>query len=180
MGNREKSAKAVLVVCDQGLPPALADAANSSLTLRIARAGGRAWRRDDERLSVAFVSPLAALRCALRTRWDLTAMLGDEHGFAMGIAVGESAETEAAALAALTERGLVSSSATRKAVEGKIDVDYEAVSDDAWLVLPRHKGRGIFRFKPWTSPWRRRVGLIATTILIAITIVGLVLSPPKA
>jgi hypothetical protein len=175
MKNRDRIGEAVMVTRDDGLPPALADAASSSLTLRIARAGGRAWRRDDGRLAVAFTSPLAALRCALRVRWDMRAMFGDEHGFAMGIAL---AESEAADLAARSESGLVVSTAIRNAVEGEVDVDYEPLGEDVWLTLPRHSGRGVFRFKPWTSPRRRRGGLIAAVVMIAVTVIGLLLSEP--
>jgi hypothetical protein len=175
MNNRDKSGEAVMVTRDDGLPPALADAANSSLTLRIARAGGRAWRRDDGSLSVAFASPLTAVRCALRVNWDMTAMFSGEHGFAMGIAL---AESEAAELATLSERGLVVSTDIRDAVDSEVDVDYEACGENRWLALPRHEGRGIFRFKPWTSPRRRRGSLIAAAILIAITFFGLLFSEP--
>lgn len=178
MKNRDSLGEAVMVTRDNGLPPALADAANSSLTLRIARAGGRAWRRDDGHLSVAFVSPLAAMRCALRVRWDTTAMFEGKHGFAMGIALGDAAEREAADLAALSERGLVVSTGVRDAVEGEVDVDYEPHGENMWLTLPRHEGRGVFRFKPWTSPRRRRVGLFAAVVMIAATVIALALSPP--
>ncbi len=177
MKTRDKIGEAVMVTHDDALPPALADAAGSSLTLRIARAGGRAWRRDDGRLSVAFASPLAAVRCALRVRWDMTAMFGDEHAFAMGVAL---AESEAADLAALSESGLIVSTDVRDTVEGEVDVNYEPLGDSAWHALPRHSGRGVFRFKPWTSPRRRRAGLIAAVIMIAVTVAGLLLSEPKA
>jgi hypothetical protein len=175
MRNRDRFGEAVMVTRDNGLPPALADAANSSLTLRIARAGGRARRRDDGHLSVTFASPLAAMRCALRVRWDTTAMFEGKHGFAMGIALDES---EAADLAALTERGLVVSTGVRDAVEGEVDVDYEPHGENMWLTLPRHEGRGVFRFKPWTSPRRRRVGLFAAVVMIAVTVAGLLLGEP--
>lgn len=168
-----------MVVRTEALPAGLVEAADVILGHRIARARGRGWRRDDGDLAVAFRSPLAALRCALRITHDmatLTARAADPvPGLAIAIAEDED---QAARLASHVADAIAVSAAVRAAVEGEVDVIFEAGADGAAIATPMHQTGGIFHFKPWTSPRRRRVGLAVVAALVVLLVIGLALAPP--
>ena len=172
-------AGAVMVVRSEALPAGLAEAADTILGHRIARAHGRGWRRDDGGLAVAFGSPLAALRCALRITHDmalLTERAADPvFGHAIGIAAGED---EAARIAAGIVDGIAVSAAVRAAVEGEVDVIFATGADGAVIATPMHQASGVFHFKPWTSPRRRRIGLAVAGALVVLMVIGLALTDP--
>jgi class 3 adenylate cyclase len=144
------------------LPPALAEACRAVLAHRIARDRGRA-REEDGTVVAGFASPLAALRCALRIRHDVAALCerlpeGGPCGWRIGVALAGAgeAEAEAARLADLAEPGgICVSPQVRDAVAGR-----------------------VFRFKPWTSPGRRRAGLVLAAAAVALAVLALALLQP--
>ena len=171
---------AVMVVRAEALPAGLAEAADVILGHRVARAHGRGWRRDDGGLAVAFPSPLAALRCALRITHDMAVLTERAADPLPGLAIAiATAEDEAARLATDIVDAIAVSAAVRAAVEGEVDVIFEAGADGAAIATPMHRARGVFHFKSWTSPRRRRVGLAAAAALVVVLVISLALAPPN-
>lgn len=181
---------AVLVAAadEDAVPPAeLGKACRAVLVHRIVRCRGRAREQAQGTVVAGFRSPLAALRCALRIRHDMAALckrLPEARGLRMGVALAgatEAAEAEAARLAGLAEPGgICVSRSVQDAVAGQLDVVFEVVGEaahGALAALPAKTG-GVFRFKPWTSPPRRRASLVAAVALTVLAVLALALLGP--
>ena len=189
---QERAPVAVLVAAadeDADPPAALGEACRAVLAHRIARTRGRVREQAQGTVVADFRSPLAALRCALRIRHDMAALcerLPEAHGWRIGVALAgatEAAEAEAARLAGLAEPGRICvSRSVQDAVAGQLDVVFEAVGEaahGALAVLPSKTG-GVFRFKRWSSPPRRRAGLLAAVALTVLAVLALaLLGPPN-
>ena len=161
-------------------PPRLADACRNALLTRIAQGRGRIGRFDDSRAIADFDSPLRALNAALRLQYDLADANRDlpaPRRFLYRVGVGFE---DAAALCARAEPGRACvDDGVLAAAAGRLDFD----SVDLGPLRPGAPARAhavsgaltgrVFRYRPWSTPGRRRASLVLAGALIAAAVAGL-------
>lgn len=154
---------------------------------RIAQGRGRASALEAERSAAAFASPVHALGAALRIRYDLAGLddkLAPELRRRFRIGVGAGGEADAEALCARAEPGgICADDATVAAAAGRLDFE----SRDLGPLRPGAEARAcavagtltgrVFRYKPWTTPRRRRAALLAAGAGIAALALALAAEP---
>lgn len=174
---REPRARLAAEAADSGAPARLADTCRKVLLTRVAQAGGRASVFEDDRAAVDFASPVRALGAALRVQYDLAAAMRDLPAgaprYRYRIGVGASAVGAAALCARAEPGGVCVDDAVLAAADGKLDFESEALGAVApGSPLRAHAVTGtltgrVFRYKPWTTPGRRRASLVLAAAVAA-------------
>lgn len=168
-----------------GTPPRLVDACRKVLLTRIAQGRGRASVFDHDRAVAAFRSPVRALNAALRIQYDLASLnesLAPDKRRLYRIGVGlYGAEALCVRAAA---GGICADDAVRAAAAGRLDFESTDLGPPApgaegrmYAIAGRPRGR-IFRYRPWTTPGRRRASLVLAGALIAALLTVLATAPP--
>jgi hypothetical protein len=175
---------------------AIAEACSKVLAHRIARGGAELIGDGTpdllEGFEVRFADPIAAVKDILRYLADIEKMRGGgkptpvrgrrfSHHF--GMAYGADAIVRARAWRAeAPDDAMRVAPEIWEAVEGRLDVEARGEMGEADAVtLVATKIGTTFRYMPWTTPGRRKFGLILTAILVVATVVGLTVfgPPPK-
>lgn len=174
---RQPRARLAAEAADPGAPERLADTCRKVLLTRVAQAGGRASVFEDDRAAVDFASPVRALGAALRVQYDLAAAMrdlpADAPRYRYRIGVGASAAGAAALCARAEPGGVCVDDAVLAAADGKLDFESEALGAVApGSPLRAHAVTGtltgrVFRYKPWTTPGRRRASLVLAAAVAA-------------
>lgn len=167
---REPRARLRAEAADSGAPERLADTCRKVLLARVAQAGGRAAAFEDDRAAVDFASPARALGAALRVQYDLEAAMRDLPAgaprYRYRIGVGASAAGAAALCARAEPGGICVDDSVLAETSGRLDFESEALGPAApGSPLRAHAVTGtltgrVFRYKPWTTPGRRRASLV--------------------
>ncbi len=155
----------------------------------VARAGGEAVpgvaSGVTEGVIAQFGDAVSAARCAVRASVELrklSAQQGDRGALALhvGLAAGDPGEAVRLRDAAAPGEILVTPK-IGQAVEGQVDVekvdirgrrDPQGRPVEGFALTPSLTGL-VFRYMPWTTPGRRKFGLIVAAILIVIGILGM-------
>lgn len=176
---REPRARLAAEAADPDAPERLADTCRKVLLTRVAQAGGRASVFEDDRAAVDFASPVRALGAALRVQYDLAAAMRDlpagapRYRYRYRIGVGASAAGAAALCARAEPGGVCVDDAVLAAAAGRLDFESEALGAVApGSPLRAHAVTGtltgrVFRYKPWTTPGRRRASLVLAAAVVA-------------
>ena len=179
---------------DAAAGPGLAGACSKILSHRVARSGAELIGDDEPDLltglELRFTDPIAAVACVLRYLADVEKMRGGGrpipttgrrflHRF--GIAQGDSGRA-GALRDAVAGDAIGTTAEIWAAIEGKLDVEARTVDREAdTVILVATKIGTTFRYMPWTTPARRRLGLILAALLIGATVIGMAISgPPPA
>ncbi len=166
--------------------PRLAETCQRVLLTRIVQAKGRIGTLDHDHAVATFASPLRGLRAALRVQQDLAGLNdalppGKRRRYRIGVGI-----DSATVLCARAEPGgICVDEDVLAAVVGKLDIE----SEDAGPIRSGSRRRAlavrstlagrIFRYKPWTTPGRRRASLILAGILIAAVVVAIATGAPS-
>ncbi|MFP6758910.1 MAG: hypothetical protein VCC99_11935 [Alphaproteobacteria bacterium] len=174
--------------------PGLAGACSKILSHRVARSGAELIGDNEPDLltglELRFTDPIAAVACVLRYLADIEKMRGGGrpipttgrrflHRF--GIAQGDSGRARALRDAVAGD-AIGTTGEIWAAIDGKLDVEARTVDREAdTVILVATKIGKTFRYMPWTTPGRRRVGLILAALLIGAMVIGMKLFglPPK-
>lgn len=171
--------------------PALTERCLAALQAFIARAGGGApegiMSSAEDGVFGHFDNPLQAAQCAVRAALEirkLSGQHGDDDVFALriGLAAGADAHTASARLRDAAAPGeILAAPDIAPAIEGRVDVekvditgrrDAEGRPIEGYALTPTLTGQ-VFRYKPWTSPRKRQVGLAVALALIVVAVFGL-------
>ena len=169
--------------------PRLTERCLAAMQAFVARAGGTAVEGVasgvEQGVIARFDDAVSAARCAVRASVELrklSAQQGDRGALALhvGLATGDAAT--AVRLRDETAPGeIFAAPEIAHAIEGRVDVEKVDVSGrrdragqpiDAFALTPTLTSQ-VFRYMPWTSPGRRKIGLIFAVVLILIGIFGM-------
>lgn len=155
----------------------------------VARAGGTAVEGVasgvEQGVIARFDNAVSAARCAVRASVELrklSAQQGDRGALALHVGLATGDPDAAMRLRDETAPGeIMVTPEIAQAVEGQVDVEKVDVRGrrdrhgeplDAFALTPTLTGQ-VFRYMPWTTPGRRKIGLIFAAILILIGIIGM-------
>lgn len=190
------SVRLVVTDAQETAAAGLADVCSKILAHRVARSKAELVGDADPDLlgglALRFADPVSAVACVLRYLADIEKMRGGgrpqpstgrkfSHYFGIARDDGKRAQalrdaTAADAIGVTLDIWAV--------VEGKLDVEARAADGDAdadAVTLVPTKIGTTFRYMPWSTPGRRRLGLILAALLVVATMVGLSIfgPPPK-
>ena len=173
VAGRERTYLVAAVAAESARAPRLAEVCRKILLTRIAWGRGRASALDDDGAVAEFPSPVRALGAALRIQYDLASLNRDIPAekrclYRIGVGIGEAAELCARARPGgiCADDGVIAAAARRLDVEcEELGPLHRGSATHAYAVVGTLTGR-VFRYKPWTTPGRRRAGLVLVATLI--------------
>ena len=169
--------------------PRLTERCLAAMQAFVARAGGEAVAGVPsgvaEGVIAQFGDAVSAARCAVRASVELrklSAQQGDRGALALHVGLAAGDPDQAMRLRDASAPGeILVTPEIAQAVEGRVDVEKVDIRGrrdrhgdpiDGFALTPTLTSQ-VFRYMPWTTPGRRRIGLIVAAALIAIGVLGM-------